>query len=239
MNHLVRSGPDQGFAVRRPVHRLPQPTHPEDAMSPRPAPHAAARDDNRPPLPAHGPLVVLCGPMGSGKTSVGQALARRWSVDLRDTDADVEERAGADIPEIFLRQGEEEFRRLEHEAVAAALAEHRGILALGGGAVLRADTQAELAAYVQGGGVVVFLDVSIAYAAPRVGLDESRPLLRGNPRQRWIEIMRERRETYESVATMRTLTDGMTAGEVAREIERRLRVAARDEHARRHHAREH
>lgn len=211
-------------------------------MSPRPAPHAtadsAAPGDRRPPLPSHGPLVVLCGPMGSGKTSVGQALARRWSVDLRDTDVDVEERAGTDIPDIFLRQGEDEFRRLEHEAVAAALAEHRGILALGGGAVLREDTRAELAAYVRGGGVVVFLDVSIDYAAPRVGLDESRPLLMGNPRQRWIEIMRERRETYESVATIRTLTDGMTAGEVAREIERRLRVAVREEHARRHHARE-
>lgn len=208
-------------------------------MSPRPAPHSAPHADARPPLPEHGPLVVLCGPMGSGKTSVGQALARRWSVELRDTDEDVEERAGTDIPDIFLTRGEDAFRLLEHEAVVAALAEHRGILALGGGAVLREDTQAELAAYARGGGVVVFLDVSIQYAAPRVGLDDSRPLLMGNPRQRWVEIMRERRETYESVATMRTLTDGMTAGEVAREIERRLRVAARDEHSRRQHAREH
>lgn len=205
-------------------------------MPPHPAPHAAPHADARPPLPEHGPLVVLCGPMGSGKTSVGQALARRWSVELRDTDEDVEERAGTDIPDIFLTQGEEAFRLLEHEAVAAALAEHRGVLALGGGAVLREDTQAELAAYAQGGGVVVFLDVSIEYAAPRVGLDDSRPLLMGNPRQRWVDIMRARRETYESVATMRTLTDGMTAGEVAREVERRLRVAARDEHARRQHA---
>lgn len=208
-------------------------------MSPRPAPHAAPHPDARPPLPEHGPLVVLCGPMGSGKTSVGQVLARRWSVELRDTDEDVEERAGTDIPDIFLTQGEQAFRLLEHEAVTAALLEHRGILALGGGAVLREDTQAALAAYAKGGGVVVFLDVSIQYAAPRVGLDDSRPLLMGNPRQRWVEIMRERRETYESVSTIRTLTDGMTAGEVAREVERRLRVAARDEHARRQHGREH
>ncbi|HEY0185940.1 MAG TPA: shikimate kinase [Cellulomonas sp.] len=191
----------------------------------------APRGDHTVPLPhapEHGPLVVLCGPMGSGKTTVGQALGRRWSVDLRDTDEDVELNAGAAIPDIFLDQGEAAFRQLEHEAVAAALAEHRGILALGGGAVLRQDTQDELAAYVATGGVVVFLDVSIEYAAPRVGLDESRPLLMGNPRQRWLEIMRERREVYEEVATIRTLTDGMTAGEVAREIERRLRVAARE-----------
>lgn len=209
-------------------------------MSPRPAPAssssaAASSAPGRPPAPERGPLAVLCGPMGAGKTSVGHALGRRWGVELRDTDQDVEQRAGAPIPDIFRNQGEDAFRRLEHEAVAAALAEHRGVLALGGGAVLRADTQAELADYVAGGGVVVFLDVSIAYAAPRVGLDESRPLLMGDPRQRWIDIMRERRETYESVATMRTLTDGMTAGEVAREIERRLRVAARGErHPHRH-----
>lgn len=196
-------------------------------MSPRPAPPVASHAAGRPPQPERGPLVVLCGPMGAGKTSVGQALVRRWGTELRDTDQDVEARAGTTIPDIFLHQGEEAFRQLEHEAVAAALAEHRGVLALGGGAVLRADTQAELAGYVDGGGVVVFLDVSVEYAAPRVGLDDSRPLLMGDPRQRWIDIMRERRATYESVATLRTLTDGMTAAEVAREIERRLRVAAR------------
>lgn len=196
-------------------------------MSPRPAPEGATHAAGRPPLPERGPLVVLCGPMGSGKTTVGRALGRRWDAALRDTDADVEERTGTTIPDIFLHQGEEAFRQLEHEAVAAALAEHRGILALGGGAVLRPDTQAEIATYAAGGGVVVFLDVSIDYAAPRVGLDESRPLLMGDPRQRWVDIMRARRETYEAVATMRTLTDGMTASEVAREIERRLRVAAR------------
>lgn len=223
MNHLVRSATHRGTDRRVAVPL-------EDrVMQPRPAPHAAAQ----PPLPEHGPLLVLCGPMGSGKTSVGQALARRWSVELRDTDDDVEQRAGVTIADIFLAEGEDAFRQREHEAVEAALAEHRGVLALGGGAPLRQDTQEELAAYVAGGGIVVFLDVSIEYAAPRVGLDDSRPLLMGNPRQRWIDIMRERREVYESVSTLRTLTDGMTAAEVAKKIERRLRVAAREraEHA--------
>lgn len=205
-------------------------------MPPAPAPRATPSGTSRPlpTHPEHGPLVVLCGPMGSGKTTVGQSLARRWAVDLRDTDEDVEARAGVPIGEIFLHQGEPAFRQLEHEAVQTALAEHRGVLALGGGAVLREDTQAALATYAAAGGVIVFLDVSIEYAAPRVGLDESRPLLMGDPRQRWLDIMRERREVYEGVATMRTLTDGMTATEVAREIERRLRVAARAETQRRH-----
>jgi len=178
--------------------------------------------------PERGPLLVLCGPMGSGKTSVGSALARRWDVALRDTDEDVETTAGTTIADIFLHRGEEEFRRLEHEAVERALVEHDGILALGGGAVLHEDTQAELAAYARGGGNVAFLDVSIEYAAPRVGLGEARPLLMGDPYQRWRDIMDARRPVYEAVSTMRTLTDGMTPQEVAREIERRLRVAARD-----------
>lgn len=198
-------------------------------MSARPASDAAPTGaSSRPPQPERGPLVVLCGPMGSGKTTVGQALGRRWDVLLRDTDDDVEERAGVAISDIFLTQGEEAFRQVEHEAVIAALDEHRGVLALGGGAVLRTDTQQALESYAAGGGVVVFLDVSIEYAAQRVGLDESRPLLMGDPKQRWVDIMRGRRDTYESVATMRTLTDGMTPREVAREIERRLKVAARD-----------
>jgi shikimate kinase len=158
---------------------------------------------------------------------VGRALARHWGTQFRDTDDDVVASAGKTIADIFLHQGEDAFRQLEHEAVARALVEHRGVLALGGGSVLREDTRAVLAEYVAGGGIVVFLDVSIEYAAPRVGLDNSRPLLMGDPQQRWIDIMVERRPVYESVATIRTLTDGSTPSEVAHEIERRLRVAGR------------
>lgn len=179
-----------------------------------------------PPRPARGPILVLCGPMGSGKTSVGTALAHRWGVAIRDTDDDVEANSGRTIADIFLHDGEQHFRDLEHQAVAAALADHEGILALGGGAVLSEDTQAELGAYRDAGGTVVFLDVSIQFAAPRVGLDNSRPLLMGDPQQRWIDIMGARRPVYEAVSSMRILTDGVTPAEAARELERRLRVAA-------------
>ena len=96
------------------------------------------------------------------------------------------------------------------------------MLALGGGSVLDEATQGALAAYTAGGGVVVFLDVSLAHAAPRVGFNTARPLLLGNPRARWAALMEERRPVYERVATLRVATDGVTPTEIAEEIEREL-----------------
>ena len=162
-----------------------------------------------------GPRVVLVGPPGSGKTSVGHALAHLWSEPFRDTDHDVEEVAGKSVAEIFLDDGEQRFRELETEAVARALSEHEGVLSLGGGAILDADTQARLADYARDGGEVVFLDVSLAEAAPRVGLNAARPLLSGNPRLRWKQLMDARRPVYEAVATRRVLTDGISPDQVA------------------------
>ncbi|WP_263730793.1 shikimate kinase [Cellulomonas sp. SG140] len=169
-----------------------------------------------------GPRVVLVGPPGAGKTTVGLALASRWQLVARDTDSDVEEAAGKPVSDIFVEDGEERFRALEHEAVARALAEHDGVLALGGGAVLHPATQEALAAYRAGGGVVVFLDVSLAHAAPRVGFNQSRPLLLGNPRARWKELMDQRRPVYQDVATLVVLTDGLTPEQVAERIESEL-----------------
>lgn len=162
-----------------------------------------------------GPRVVLVGPPGSGKSTVAHALGERWQLRVRDTDADVERTAGKPIAEIFVDDGEPHFRDLERAAVLAGLAEHRGVLALGGGAVLDEVVQRALAAYVDGGGAVVFLDVSLAAAAPRVGFNVSRPLLLGNPRARWLELMEARRPVYEQVSTLRVGTDERTPDEVA------------------------
>ncbi|QCB93638.1 shikimate kinase [Cellulomonas shaoxiangyii] len=174
------------------------------------------------PADAPGPRVVLVGPPGAGKSTVGAALAQRWRLTVRDTDADVERTAGKPIGEIFVDDGEPRFRALERDAVQAALAEHDGVLALGGGAVLDPGTRAALAAYRAGGGVVVFLDVSLAHAAPRVGLNRSRPLLLGNPRARWQALMEARRPVYEEVATVRVPTDGLRPADVAEAIESAL-----------------
>ncbi len=165
-----------------------------------------------------GPVAVLVGPPGAGKSTVGRALAAHLGVRLRDTDADVETAAGKPIREIFVDDGEPHFRTLERDAVARALADHDGVLALGGGAVMDPLTEADLAEYAARGGVVVFLDVSLAHAAPRVGFNQARPLLVGNPRAQWQALMEGRRPVYERVSTLAVSTDGRTAGQVARTI---------------------
>ncbi len=161
------------------------------------------------------PLVVLVGPPGAGKSSVARELGALLGAGVRDTDADVEATAGKSITDVFVEDGEPAFRAMERAAVLRALTEHDGVLALGGGAVLDADVRAALTAHRAAGGLVVFLDVSLTAAAPRVGFNRSRPLLLGNPRARWQALMDARRPVYEAVSGARVATDDLTPGEVA------------------------
>ncbi|GGT00133.1 shikimate kinase [Streptomyces cinerochromogenes] len=155
------------------------------------------------------PAVVLVGPMGVGKSTVGRLLAGRLGVGYRDTDEDIVTAQGRAIAEIFVDEGEAAFRAIEKAAVRAALTEHDGVLALGGGAVLDPDTRALLA-----GHRVVYLSMRAEEAVRRAALDEARPLLAVNPRRRWRELMEARRHLYEEVATAVVATDGRTPEEV-------------------------
>lgn len=159
------------------------------------------------------PRVVLIGPPGSGKTTLGRLLAERLGVGFRDTDADVEAVAGKPVADIFVDEGEAHFRELERQAVRAALAEHDGVLSLGGGAVLHEETQALLA-----GHRVVYLQVGLAAAVQRVGLASARPLLVLNPRSRLKQLMEERRPAYERLAVLTVVTDDREPAELADEI---------------------
>ncbi|HEX5540148.1 MAG TPA: shikimate kinase [Micromonospora sp.] len=163
------------------------------------------------------PVCVLTGPPGSGKTTVGEALAAKLGVAFRDTDADIEAAAGKPIPEIFVDEGEEHFRTLERAAVAAALDSFDGVLALGGGAILAEETRALLA-----GQTVIYLSVELPDAVKRVGLGVGRPLLAINPRATLKYLLDQRRPLYEQIATITIATDGRTVQDVAREIAGRL-----------------
>lgn len=160
---------------------------------------------------------MLVGPPGAGKTTVGGLLAEALGVAFRDVDTDIEAVAGKPIPEIFFDEGEEHFRKLEREAVAAALSSFDGVLALGGGAILAEATRAVLA-----GHTVVYLSVQLSDAVSRVGLGAGRPLLALNPRATLKYLLDQRRPLYEEVATVTVVTDGREPEEIAAELAGRL-----------------
>ncbi|MGW1744078.1 shikimate kinase [Streptomyces sp. NPDC002092] len=159
------------------------------------------------------PEVVLVGPMGVGKSTVGRLLAERLRVGYRDTDDDIVAEQGRSIAEIFVDEGEPVFRAIEKAAVHKALAEHDGVLALGGGSILDADTRALLA-----GHRVVYLSMTAEEAVERLDLDFARPLLAADPHRRWRALMEARRHLYEEVADAVVPTDGRRPEEVARSI---------------------
>ncbi len=175
----------------------------------------------------HRPRVVLVGPMGAGKSTVAARLSRRWGVDWRDTDRAIEAAEGRTISDLFVDEGEAYFRQVERVAVADALAEHAGVLALGGGAVLDEGTRAALV-----GHRVVFLNVGLSDAVKRVGLGSARPLLLGNVRSQVKALLDERLPIYREVATIVVETDGRTPDDVADEVAAKVEQAETQEGAR-------
>ncbi|CKO40603.1 shikimate kinase AroK [Mycobacterium tuberculosis] len=173
------------------------------------------------------PKAVLVGLPGSGKSTIGRRLAKALGVGLLDTDVAIEQRTGRSIADIFATDGEQEFRRIEEDVVRAALADHDGVLSLGGGAVTSPGVRAALA-----GHTVVYLEISAAEGVRRTGGNTVRPLLAGPDRaEKYRALMAKRAPLYRRVATMRVDTNRRTPGAVVRHILSRLQVPSPSEAA--------
>ncbi len=161
------------------------------------------------------PKVVLMGPMGAGKTTVGKEVADRLSIPFADTDSLIEIDQGKSVSEIFVEDGEPHFRLVEESIVIDALLSETGVLSLGGGSVMNDAVAKSLQ---NSPAKKIFLDISLAAVSPRVGFDNARPLLMVNPRQKWAELMNLRRPTYESLADLTIEVSEKSVSEIADQI---------------------
>ena len=165
--------------------------------------------------------IVLIGPPGAGKSSIGKSLAKELNLNFIDSDSEIEKISHKKISEIFIEDGEPAFRLLEVDVVRRVLADFDGVISLGGGAPINPEIQEVLqdANYP-----VVFIDVSIAQAATRIGFNKDRPLLLVNPRQQWISLMNDRRPIYEKLASQTISSDNQKPHEVAKQIIDKLKA---------------
>ena len=163
--------------------------------------------------------ILLIGPPGAGKSTVGQALANKLSIDFIDTDQVIENETGKTITDIFVVDGEPHFRALELQTLRNVLTLDSGVISLGGGAPISHDAQE---AIEQSNSHTVFLDVSLATAAPRVGFNRDRPLLLGNPRAQWQALSDNRRPIYEKLADVAIKVDDMDVDQIVDQIVKNL-----------------
>jgi shikimate kinase len=164
------------------------------------------------------PKAVLVGLPGSGKSTIGRRLARALGVDFLDSDAAIETKTGRSIADLFATDGEQEFRRIEEEVIRTALAEHDGVLALGGGAITSPGVRDVLV-----GHTVIYLEINAAEGIRRTSGNIVRPLLAGpDPAAKYRALMADRTPLYRRAATMRISTNRRNPGAVVRHIVARL-----------------
>ena len=157
------------------------------------------------------PRVILIGPMGSGKTTIGSLLAEKLGLSFRDTDHLIEEQEGKTVSQIFLDQGEDAFRAIEKRVLREELLTDGTVLSLGGGAPISIDAQSALRAIASH---IIFLDISLSTVAPRIGFNRDRPLLLNNPRGQWQTLMEARRPIYEAIADSTINVDDKSEEEI-------------------------
>jgi shikimate kinase len=159
--------------------------------------------------------IILIGPMGSGKSTIGNIIARRLHREFQDSDHFIEERTGVDVARIFDVEGEQGFRDRESNALTELLSENNRVIATGGGSVLRRQNQQLL----KQKGYIVFLDTTVNQQMQRLQRDKKRPLLQTeNPRQRLESLLLERRPIYLDLADLAVKTDKRMARRLATDI---------------------
>lgn len=161
------------------------------------------------------PRIILIGPPGAGKTSIGRSLARALHLTFSDTDTLIEADQGKPISQIFIEDGEPVFRKIEERICLDALSKESGVLSLGGGAVLTKGVHDSIQ---KCGADVIFLDISLKVAAPRIGFNRDRPLLLNNPRAQWQNLMEVRRPIYEGLATLIFDVEDRTVNQIVKEL---------------------
>ncbi len=164
--------------------------------------------------------VILVGPMGAGKTTVGKVLASQLKLKFVDSDREIEDATGADIPWIFDVEGEAGFRQRESRMIAELTARNGIVLATGGGSVLAPQNRE----FIKARGFVVYLRASLAQQIERTSRDKNRPLLQTpDPAGRIAELMQIRDPLYQEVADLVIDTNRRSPRMVGQEIARRLK----------------
>ena len=159
--------------------------------------------------------LFLVGPMGAGKSAVGRQLARLMHMDFIDSDDEIENRTGVDIPFIFEKEGEDGFRKREAKVIDELSARQGVVLATGGGAVLDEQNRS----YLGGRGFVIYLHTSVEQQLDRTNRGRNRPLLDGDDKKKVLEgLMEVRDPLYREIADLIVETDGRRVKEVAAEI---------------------
>ena len=160
------------------------------------------------------PRAIFIGPMGSGKSTIGKAVASALGLPFRDTDSIIEEREEMPVSQIFIDKGEDYLRTVEKKVLRDELLNDGSILALGGGAPISVDAQSALKV---SSAPVIYLDISLASVAPRIGFNRDRPLLLHNPRGQWQTLMEVRRPIYESIANVVIDVNGKSQKQIVEE----------------------
>ena len=163
--------------------------------------------------------IILIGPMGSGKSTIGSIIAKRLNREFQDSDHYIEDRTGVDIARIFDIEGEQGFRDRESNALVDLLSQDNRVIATGGGSVLRKENQKLL----KKEGYIIFLDTSVKQQMQRLERDKKRPLLQTeNPRERLEALFDERRPIYLELADLAVKTDRRVARRLAADIIKQL-----------------